>query len=318
MIDTIHLYIRTDQLPLNYQKDFRHLFTDHETKIDYTGATNTGRFKNFKILFNESGMYLYGSLAKYYLGTNQKTLRKSDIIKAIDDLSQELSLPLYKARVNRVDLAENIITTQPINLYYNLLGTARYFQRWEINDNVAYQNGNRYILFYDKMREIQKSKEVPTRILNHKNVLRVEYRFLKHLTLARFLGLATVTVEDIVLHYPDLVNAWYDMFNKIDKHRNRIHFAPSVFAEKGLFDKQIRMIGVEAIGGMKAITEMVKAANRANQFEYSNKPSNILNRYKALMSTPKLTVISPLIDELEKKMRIAHFVNAEHPQLNYN
>ena len=56
MIDTIHLYIHTDQLPVNYQKDFRHLFNDHETKIYNTGTTDMGRFKNFKVLFNESGM----------------------------------------------------------------------------------------------------------------------------------------------------------------------------------------------------------------------------------------------------------------------
>jgi hypothetical protein len=69
------------------------------------------------------------------------------------------------------------------------------------------------------------------------------------------------------------------------------------------------------MGGITVIAEIIKAAKQAKLFGYGNKSSNILNRYKELMATPQLTVKSPLVDELERKVKIAHFVNSERPQL---
>lgn len=312
MIDTIHLFLPADILPDSYLLTTEPAFTNIDKKTSLTTGEITfyGYFKNFRVKQNARGIYIEGSLTKYYLGDNQKTLRPIDVPIAFIELSEDLGLPIDIAKVNRVDIAENIITRQPANQYYDVLGSSRYFRRLELNSGLGYESVNRYISFYDKKRELKKKNEIETDVFVDRNVLRVEYRFLKHKTLANYLDVPIVQVRDLVFHYPEIIKAWEEVFSTINKKHQALTFNNEVYQTKGAFDKQIKIMGVEAIGGFQELKKMINNAKASNLFtKYPNEPTNLLSRYKALMTLPKLTKKSNLTEELEKKIAVISFIS---------
>jgi hypothetical protein len=76
-------------------------------------------------------------------------------------------------------------------------------------------------------------------------------------------------------------------------------------------------MGVEALGGLTVISDSIRLASKSGLLEYPNQASYLINKYRALMSTPKLTAPSQLIDELEHKMKITYFVNKVQSHINY-
>lgn len=316
MIDSIWLHIDKDLVPLRFNERFTD-FANWEKITTAQGETLVGNFKNFKIKSSQNGVKITGSLSKYFLGTNQKTLQQSDIIPAFDKLSADLELPIYKAKVNRIDIAENIVTNQTIDNYKALLGEAKYLFRHETKNSVDYSSDYRSLNLYNKVKEVKKNQhETLTEVAQRKPSTRVELKIKKHSRLAEMLGITLVTVEDIVLCYPELVNAWWQIWAVVKKNRERLEFDVEVFGTKGLIDKQLIMMGIEAMG-LSVVTGLIKSARkRKGLFGNKDQAGYLINKYTRIMAAPALTAPSKLIEELELKMRIAYFVNAERPQFD--
>lgn len=311
MIDSIEFFIDNKHIPENWFEDFKEL-TNRQTKYSNTRVTNYGQFGNFRVIQNIRGVYISGSIAKYYLGTNQKTLQQSDLTNAFAKLAAETNLHIYKARVNRLDLAENIITNQPVGLYYQHWGTHKYLKnRIEVKNGLYFKNESRCVLIYDKTREVfDKKAESPLMISKQNNCMRIEYRFMKHQVLSRALGLSEVTVEDIIICYTDLVNMWFNTIQAIGKIKPQTTLSMDVLRNKDDFDKQIMILGMKAIGGFNALKKMVDTARKALVFKYPNQATNLLNKYRRLVETTDLKEAQPLIEEIQQKLRIALFVHS--------
>jgi hypothetical protein len=319
MMDSIWLNIDKELVPINFDDRFND-FTNVQTITTEHGEDRKGNFRNFIVKSSEKGVKVIGSIGKYYLGTNQKTLRQCDIIPAFDQLSLDLGLPLFKAKVNRVDIAENIVTSLPIDEYKTLLGDTKHLFRNETINSVAYTSSYRSFNLYNKVKEVKKHQyEELTEIAKLKPLTRVELKIKKHDRIAQMLGLTSVTLEDLIICYPDLVNVWWDTWLAIKKNRERLAFDLEVFKTKGLIDKQLTMMGIEAMGGLKVVTQLIKSARKVKGlFANKDQPGYLLDKYTRIMSTPKLTTPSKLVEELEFKMKTAYFVNAERPQIIYD
>ena len=80
-----------------------------------------------------------GSLCKYYLGDNFQTLGRGDTKQAIEMLSDTLHLPLHKATVTRIDIAQNYIVKHPTSVYFNHLGNCMFNERLVQPDGLYYK-----------------------------------------------------------------------------------------------------------------------------------------------------------------------------------
>ena len=103
-------------------------YSEHNFNGRYVVMGNLG---NLKVVVSDEKLKITGSLCKWYLGNNYKTLTRRDTQQAIEKLSDTLNLPMSDASVTRIDIADNIILRNPIDVYFNHLGLLRYFKRLE-------------------------------------------------------------------------------------------------------------------------------------------------------------------------------------------
>lgn len=129
----------------------------------------TGSLKGLKISLNRYQMKIKdGSLCKWHLGNNFQTLGRGDTQRAIENLSDTLHIPMSKATVTRLDIAQNFITRHPPEVYLNHLGILKYATRLQEPNGVYYSKTGGRLCFYDKNRE-QKNNREP-----FQNCMRVE------------------------------------------------------------------------------------------------------------------------------------------------
>ena len=106
-------------------------YLDRVAEHNYEGNyTVTGSLSNYSVSITPFQVRVKdGSLCKWYLGDNFKSMCRRDIQHAIEKLSDELHLPMDKASVKRLDVAENIITRHPVSVYLSHLGVLPYANR---------------------------------------------------------------------------------------------------------------------------------------------------------------------------------------------
>lgn len=150
---------------------------------DFNGETViTGNLDGYKISVSKNGVNVTdGSLCKWYLGDNFQTMGRGDTKKAIEKLSDTLHLPIDKATVTRIDIAQNFIVKHPTEVYYNHLGNSYPSKRLEQPDGLYYTNSKGLLVFYNKVKE-QKAKGQPIpELYQNRNTLRYEMRFKSRL-----------------------------------------------------------------------------------------------------------------------------------------
>jgi hypothetical protein len=309
MIDTIKIFIPADQITSFYKTTGSQLLS-HNNRIfeDEVEKQRSGNYKNLHVYDNYKGLSIHGSLAKFRYGTNQRTLNLLDTIKTIEEISEDLGLPLMDGKVLRVDFGENIVTKQPAENYYKVLGETKYFKKITLDNGIEYRTTKRCISIYGKIKELKIRNEPLTPLFTNRNILRYEYRLLNHHMIGKLLNLPTVTVRDVINNYQKFVDNWQLMFNAIYKNNDLIVFEPQVFGQKKAIEKQLMILGIEKMGGLSNVVNLIKEANKAGYFEYPNQATYFKAKIKDLMKTPKLTTWSSLVNELEHKIKIAGFV----------
>ena len=87
-------------------------YLDNVAEHTYSdGVVVTGDVGNLKVTLNHFQVKVRdGSLCKWYLGSNFKTMGRKDTQMAIERLSDTLHLPIEKAIITRIDVAQNLIT----------------------------------------------------------------------------------------------------------------------------------------------------------------------------------------------------------------
>ena len=180
------------------------------SKLDNVKATKAkngitrykGNYKQFFVAVNGIGIYLCGSLSKYYFGDNLRNGTREDTMEAILGLSEDLGLDLMRANVVGLELGVNIETENPVKEYLQNLKEMTRRKRKEVGSTLYYQNADKnradVMVFYDKLKQMRDIGSPIPAEYQGKNVLRCEMRFK---------GRLSTTIQGLKIKGEDLCKA---------------------------------------------------------------------------------------------------------------
>lgn len=266
------------------------------------GIALSGTLNGLKVSISEGIVKIKdGSLCKYYLGDNLQTLTRKDAGRAIEKLSDSLHLPMGKASVTRLDLAQNLIMKHPVDVYLHHLGTKKGSTRLEEPTGLYYNVRDGRLCFYDKLKECKQHREEIPELYQGKNVLRIEQRYLgriaKHLNVEEVLG---NTLADEAF-YISLLDNWKEAYYSIEKV-NDVELNFNLMKTK----KQLYQMGVLALiqqaGGVVPLLTSVSDACKVGEIS-PKQAHDLRNAIKQAQSIQRGAVVpSESIKELDKKV----------------
>lgn len=137
----------------------------------------TGSLDNFHVSLDQRGLSLYGSLPKFYTGSNLFPMTPHETREAMGELSRRLSLNVDTARIVRLDFGFNLPLV-PAEVTAAVVHPSRRYARVVHRGNLTYYNARRSVVLYDKGRELkEKGLTLPDGIPPH--LLRVEVQLKK-------------------------------------------------------------------------------------------------------------------------------------------
>ncbi len=305
MYDNIELYLPIDkvknfdflrEIPNKLERTSEHFFNDgNDIAVSGSlGLLKVSVTKN-KVKIKDS------SFCKWILGDNIQGLYRGDVQRGFEKLSDLLGLPMEKANVTRIDLAQNIIVKYEQSTYLTHLGNLQYYSRLPQNNGLYYQNGNGKLVFYNKIHEA-KLKGVPIpEIYRNRHLLRYERRFTSKL--ANQFNMAEITVKSLYeeVFYTNIIDRWYNDYLKIQKLTD-IHFDYKMVKGKKEVYQQSVLFYVQQRGGLLTVLNEVKEAQNKGEI----KPKEAFDLRKAYTDACKcelMTSKSELITELDQKMK---------------
>lgn len=267
----------------------------------------TGNLNGLKVSVNRYQMKIKeGSLCKWYLGDNFQTMGRGDTQRAIEKLSDAFNLPMSKATVTRLDIAQNIITKHRPDVYFNHLGLLKYATRLPLIEagTLYYKQAGGRLCFYDKNRE-QKSKQEPIpELYEGKNVLRYEQRYTNRI--AKRLNVSEVTMKMLYNEefYINLLNKWRDNYKAIQKINDVTLNFEAMRTKQQLYKMGVLSL-IEQAGGQLQMIEQINEAQK--QGTLTKKQAYDLRQAvnEAGKTKEGLTAPSEAINELDKKVNEA-------------
>lgn len=265
------------------------------------GYSISGWVGNYRVFCNESGILLQGSLAKYHLGDNIHTLTRSGAREAIQKLSDELHLPIDRAKVTRVDVSTVLPMSRPPNEYLPFLGEKSRFVRVQAtNDTLYYNTDKMQLVFYDKKKEAKKNRvEIPIGLVDA-NMLRYEVRFLnrlpKQFNMAEITGATLCNDEKF---YTDAIQLWANMYHSINKLKSvSIMDTSNIKTVGDVKDMALSMYLQEK--GQPFIDAIIAELKAKNTFKYPRDYTRVKSDFNKLIVASTATEQSELIKELDK------------------
>ena len=262
----------------------------------------TGDLNGLKISLNTNQLKVKdGSLCKWFLGDNFKTMGRSDTQKAIEKLSDILHLPMDKASVTRLDVAQNFITMHPPEVYFNHLGELRYTERLLQPSGLYYKGSNLSLCFYDKNKEQKSHRRPIPDLYQNRNVLRYEQRYTSRV--ASQMGVSEVTGALLYdeAFYQEVLNKWRAKYEAIQKVNDISLNFEAMKTKQQLYKMGVLSI-VQMAGGAMKMYEQIREAQ--NQGKLTKKQAFDLRKTvkDALEVREGLTVQNEAIKELNKKV----------------
>lgn len=305
MYDTIHLWLPADRasgIDINRGSDHLTGLTEHQ-KEDGRVYISGGLGNTYKVNISEQGVSLKGSLAKYFLPDNLHTLTRSDSARAIEKMADELCLPIDRAKVTRIDFAQNLLMRYEPEAYYPYLGECPYYKRLTQPKAVYWSNGNRTKLVYNKVAEAKKKGVGLPDVWSGQNVLRYEMRYTSRLSKnLQQPEIIASTLQDEKF-YMALVKRWIAEYEAIHK-LNEINLNYDSMNSPKDFIKQMALMQIRQIGQHKAM-ELVEDMRAKGAFDKPEYYSRLKREIRELCKTPELTTSTDLITELDKKVSAA-------------
>ena len=278
-------------------------FLENVAEHNYQGIPIiTGKVGGLRVSASRSQIKVKdGSLCKFFLGNNFQTLGRRDTQLAIEKLSDLLHLPMKKATVTRMDVAQNFILKHPPEVYFRKLGALKYANRLQQPNGLYYiLNGGR-LCFYDKNKE-QKThrKEIPE-LYQGRNALRYERRHAQRL--ASQFNVEAVTGATLYNEgfYIMAVNQWKEGYQAIQKI-NDITLNFQVMKTKQQMYKMGVLALTEQVGGQLELMAQINDAQKRG--EISKKQAYDLRTAvnQACQLKEGFTAQNEAIEELTKKI----------------
>ena len=262
----------------------------------------TGSLKGLKISLNRYQMKIKdGSLCKWYLGDNIQTMGRGDAQRAIESLSDTLHIPMSKATVTRLDIAQNFITRHPPEVYLNHLGIFKYATRLQEPNGVYYSQTGGRLCFYDKNREQKNNREPIPELYEGRNVLRYEQRYTNRIASQLKVGEVTGAMLYDEAFYIDILNRWKETYKAIQKINDVSLNFQAMKSKQQLYKMGVLSL-IEQAGGQLQMIEQINEAQKRG--ELSKKQAFDLRQAinEACKIRDGLTVPNEAIQELDKKV----------------
>lgn len=302
MYDTLNLWLSFDELInydlVNIMKKLSGI-TEH---IKEGGQVYTsGYLSNYKVNISGQGVSLKGSLAKYFLPDNFHTLTRSDTKRAIEMMSDELSLPIQKAKIVRVDVANNLLMDFKPEAYYDFLGNCQYYKRLPQDKSLYYKNGLRQLVFYNKIAEAKAKRiEIPE-VWQGQNVLRYEMRLISRLSNQLNQPTITASILSDEKFYIKIIDRWFVEYEAIKKQHSINYNIKNMKSPKD-FKKQLELFAIKVLG-QDRIMQDIENLRHQNVFDNPEYYSRLKREINELCRTPEMTEQSELMSELDKKIK---------------
>lgn len=302
MYDTIYLRIREQDLdiPVSFREEVA-----CNIKIKSGEKMIIGHVDNMTIKIIGSSLYIIGSLTKWAKGNNIKGMDFCEVKKFIESLSKILGIPLDKAIVKRVDIAQTFEMKYEPLLYFPKLYYLKGFNRninWRTSlyfekESKGRKGNNISLCFYDKNEELRNPDNYHL-VQKGYNLLRYELRVMNpKYTFKREIRCFELFSGDF---YRELIKLWYDMYNSIEKRLESLedYCEMNLNGKKDLYETCLRLC-VMAFD----MEREVDIASKKGKVTPQNK-SNVLKKIKEIKeelkkSSPTLS----MIDELNDKVR---------------
>ena len=305
MYDTIHAFWEGGsagggssllaELPAKLSRSTVHQKQDGQTYL-------SGHLDNLRVIVNERGVSVQGSLCRFHLKTNVAGLNRGEMERATERLSDALGLPMQTAKVTRVDVAKNLFVKQPPDTYLPYLGVCQYYQRLVQPHSLYYQNAKRVLHFYDKVAECKNDSEPLPPIWAGKNVLRYEARFTRRLP--EQFNRAGLTLADLANEqfYMNIIDRWVNEFTAIRKVK-QVELIGATLTNVKNFDDFIYQAGLQALGGETEVLTLIEQARKQGAFTNRVQVSRIRNRVKEISQRATVEPSADLIAEVEEQVK---------------
>jgi len=248
-----------------------------------------GNCENLRVKRNGDKVSVIGSLPKFFLGSNLQQLTRKDTELAIEKASDLLQLPLGQSKILRLDIGANFTLKEPLSNYYTCLGHLSRFKKSLIanKQSLLYITTQKALEFYDKSREMKRSKQSIPDLYNDKNILRYELHLTKKIDNSlKILELrANSLIEESV--YIKGIDFWKDHYFSIQRV-NRLKFNPEaiIMINAKTLKDQLALIGLHKIGE-DHLLEMIEASK--SQVKNRNQITRMKDVVKDLLNEPELT-----------------------------
>jgi len=270
----------------------------------------TGKLDNFSITINRGGVNIKGgSLCKYYLGDNFKTMGRSDTKRAIEQMSDTLHLPIKEAVVTGFDISQNFIVRHPVEVYYNHLGELKHAGRSPVTkdgkiETLYYYQSRGLLLFYDKVREQKEKRQPIPDLYQNRNVLRYEQRYKSRLPKTFNVECVTAAMLFDEDFYIKVIDKWRENYFNIKKINDISLNFESMKGKRDLYNMGVLAL-VEMVGGEINLINQIKEAQKSGNLD--KKQAHDLREAVASACKTKdgLTAKNEAILELDKKVNDA-------------
>lgn len=305
MIDTLNIQLTAAEVEgVDFLNEIApHLNPEGVALHDYRGdQVLSGDLNGLKVTASSWQLRVGGgSLCKWMLGDNFSDMTRGDIQRAVERLSDELHQPIARATVKRLDIASNIITRYPTDVYLNHLGVLQYANRLMQPHSLYYTRPDITLCFYDKVREQRDKREPIPELYRDCNVLRYEQRFTRRL--GKTFKRERVTAADLYdeMFYIVLLNRWREGYRAIKKINDVTLNFQAMKNKQQLYRMGVLSM-VERVGGeVEMLAHITEAQKRG---DLTKKQAFDLRQAvkEACKEREGLTTPSDAIAELDKKI----------------
>lgn len=309
MYDTVGMRLLVEAgRGVNLMKDIPPLLDTSESRHPKNGGTYVnGWLGNLHIIVDEHFVKVTrGSLCKWHLGDNFRTLDRKATQEAVEHLSDALHLPMDESEITRLDFGTNLIMQHPVSVYLGHLGLLRHYSRVDAIEagSLYYWSKGRVLNFYDKNRERTEARDpVPEPYSGH-NVLRYEIRYKGRL--ARQLGRTDVTAADLYdrTFFDDMLHRWRDTYRAIQKINDRIPEFDMIRKKTDLYRLGVLLVA-EAEGGQQALIGRIKRMQAEGKLTKQEAYSLRQAVNDACKPRPGISSTNGAIEELNGKISAA-------------
>ena len=244
-----------------------------------------------------------GSISKYYLGDNIKSIGRSDTQRAIEHLSDTLQVNFIDSQVKRVDAGLSIDTQHPPKAYYSLFGVSERYTRNTYKGSLYYRLGQREKIFYNKLADAKAKGMFIPDFLANKNLFRYELRYKRKLD--QQFNKAEILASDLYNEdfYMNLLDNWYKEYLNINKMATS-QINPDEIKTPSDFTNHILKSAILA-SGIDISEHLEQQMNQAKAIGvFEPKDRKYYTRTKAMVNKMLSSGIqSELIQELDTKFK---------------